>query len=230
MQIGGSDQWGNITTGIEMIRKTLGDDNNALGLTINLLTKEDGTKFGKSEKGAIYLDKEITSCYQMYQFLVNQSDRDVKKLLLALTFYSIDEINEIMKVHNENPSKFYAQKKLAYSIVKDIHGEQEAKKCEQISTKLFSEEISTIDKEDLYNALLGVPTIELDKEINVIDLLVELKISTSKSNARNLISSKSVSINSQPISEFNFVVKKTDSINNKFSYLKKGKKNFFLIK
>ena len=230
MQIGGSDQWGNITTGIEMIRKTLGDDNNALGLTINLLTKEDGTKFGKSEKGAIYLDKEVTSCYEMYQFLVNQSDKDVKKLLLALTFYSIDEINEIIKAHNQNPSRFYAQKKLAYAIVKDIHGEVEAKKCEEISTKLFSEEITTINNEDLYNALLGVPTIEVQNGINVIDLLVELKISSSKSNARNLITSKSVSINSKLITEFNFVVKKSDSINNKFSYLKKGKKNFFLIK
>ncbi|MDE6476961.1 MAG: hypothetical protein K2L48_02030, partial [Mycoplasmoidaceae bacterium] len=155
---------------------------------------------------------------------------DVKKLLLALTFYSIDEINEIIKTHNENPSKFYAQKKLAHAIVKDIHGEAEAKKCEEISTKLFSEEITTIDKEDLYNALLGVPSIEVENEINVIDLLVELKISTSKSNARNLITSKSVSINSQPITEFSFVAKKSDSINNKFSYLKKGKKNFFLIK
>ncbi|MDE7433802.1 MAG: tyrosine--tRNA ligase, partial [Mycoplasmoidaceae bacterium] len=200
-----------MTTGIEIIRKTIGDDNNALGLTTNLLTKADGTKFGKSEKGAIYLDKNITSPYQMYQFLVNQNDKDVEKLVLTFTFYSLKEIAEIVKTHNENPMLHYAQKKLAFAIVKDIHGEQEAIKSEEISKKLFSEEITTIDHKDLFDALSGVPTISVKDEINVIDLLVALKICNSKSNARTLISSKSISVNSKVIEDFNFKVSKNDA-------------------
>lgn len=165
----------------------------------------------------------------MYQFLVNQSDADVKKLLLSLTFLSIDKINEILKIHAEAPFKFYAQKTLAYEIVKDIHGEAEAKKCESISAKLFSDEITTIDKNDLYDALSGVPSTIVKEEINIVDLLVQLNVCASKSNARQLITSKSISINSKLVDSFDFVVSKKDSINNKYSYLKKGKKNFFLI-
>ncbi len=229
MQIGGSDQWGNITTGIEMIRKVCGDDNNALGLTINLLTKEDGTKFGKSEKGAIYLDSSITSPYQMYQFLVNQTDADVKKLLFALTFISVDEINSIMNAHNEAPFKKTAQKRLAFEIVKDIHGQDVATKCEEISAKLFSGEIASLSHNDLYDALSSTPSITLSKSTNILDVLVELGVCPSKSNARTLVQSKSISINGQLIEDINFIVDKENSIDNKFSYIKKGKKNYFLI-
>ncbi len=229
MQIGGSDQWGNITTGIEMIRKVCGDENNAVGLTINLLTKEDGTKFGKSEKGAIYLDPTITSPYQMYQFLINQTDVDARKLLLALTFINVDEISSIMAIHNEAPFKKEAQKRLAFEIVKDIHGETIAKKCEEISAKLFSGEITSLSHDDLYDALSSTPSITLSKPTDVIDILVELNVCPSKSNARTLVQSKSISINGELIEDINFIVDKNKSIDNKFSYIKKGKKNYFLI-
>ena len=232
MQIGGSDQWVNITTGTELIRKTIGDNNAACGMTLNLLTKSDGTKFGKSEGGALYLDSELTSPYAMYQFLINQADEDVKKLLLALTFLSIEEIDNIMKQHDANKASRLAQRTLAKTIVSDIHGEKEAEKCEQISKTLFSGKLEELDEKDIKVALDGTPTFNADKDqYNICDLLVFAQVCPSKSNARQLIQSNSISVNGKLISDINVVisVKEAKGAKEKFSYIRKGKKNYFLV-
>ena len=199
-------------------------------MTVNLLTKADGTKFGKSESGAIYLDPEITSPYLMYQFLINQSDADVEKLLLALTFIPVDEIQNIMNKHNENKSLRYAQNVLAETIVSDIHGKDQAEKCKNISHLFFSGNIHELNEEDLYMALNGMPKLDAENnQYNIIDLLVALNVCDSKSQARQLIAGKSISVNNVLVDNIDFVVNKKDAIQNKFSYIKKGKKNYFLV-
>jgi tyrosyl-tRNA synthetase len=230
MQIGGADQWGNITTGIEMIRKLYGDDHKACGLTLNLLTKTDGTKFGKSEDGAIYLDTKYTSPHSMYQFLINQSDADVEKLLKVLTFYTQDEIKIIMKEHDNDKTQHYAQKKLADAIVGDVHGKTALAVATNVSRTLFTGDVSSLPPKELLEALSGTPTYKASgNKYTIVDLLVAAHVCPSKSNARQLITSKAISVNNKLIDSYDAVIDKVDAIEHKFSYIKKGKKNYFLI-
>jgi tyrosyl-tRNA synthetase len=230
MQIGGSDQWGNITTGIEMIRKLYGDNNEACGLTISLLTKSDGTKFGKSEKGAIYLDKKYTSPFAMYQFLFNQPDSDVEKLLKFLTLLKQDEINAIMQKHKVEPFKRLAQQELSKVVLADIHGVKEYEHCLQISEAFYKGAIESLSNDDLYNALTSVTSFDtIEPSYNIIDLLTACGVCKSKSEARTLLESNAIAVNNKPINKFDTIISKSHSINGKFSYIKKGKKSYFLI-
>ncbi|WEK83212.1 MAG: tyrosine--tRNA ligase [Mycoplasma sp.] len=232
LQMGGSDQWGNITTGIELVRKNFGDDNNALGITLNLLTKADGTKFGKSESGAIYLDPNLTSPYAMYQFLINQTDADVEKLLLALTFIPVNEISQVMEEHQKTPHLRIAQQLLAKTIVSDIHGIDAANQVIKVSQLFFSNQLDQLDHNTLKVCLSSMPSfMATENSYNILDLLVNLKVCNSKSNARTLVSSKSISVNNVVIDDLNAVITKDQALGNqeKFSYLRKGKKNYYLI-
>lgn len=230
IQAGGSDQWGNITTGIEIIRKSLGDDNIACGLTINLLTNSEGKKFGKSEKGAIYLDENKSSVYEMYQFLINQTDADVEKLLNFLTLIDVDEINKIMQAHKENPALRIAQKALAQAVVVDVHGQQKYEQALHISQVLFNGNINELNQEEFNIAIKSLPTTKLDKdEIKIIDLLNLANISSSNRVARDFLSTGSILVNDIKVNDENFLVKKQDAINQEFSIIKKGKRNYFLI-
>lgn len=229
MQIGGSDQWGNITAGIELIRKMLGDDNNAVGMTMNLLTNSEGKKFGKSEKGAIYLDKSMTSPYEMYQFLLNQTDNDVIKLLKVFTLLSKEEIESIEKQHLSSPASRIAQNALANWVVSDIHGQDELDNVIEISQKLFKGEIASLKANDLKNALSNVPNIEvMENEYNIVDFLVINNIAKSKTQARELITSNAIAINGKCIDNQEFVVKKSDAFDQEFTVTKKGKKSYYL--
>lgn len=204
----------------------------ACGITFNLLTKSDGTKFGKSESGAIYLDPELTSPYQLYQFLINQNDDDIEKLLLALTFIPVAEIESIIQQHSQNKNLRYGQKTLAKTIVGDLYGKDTANECERISEIVFSGNLSSLDEKTLLDVLSNIPTIDIAQpSINICDLLVQLKISPSKSNARQLIQSKSIRINDKLVDNFASEISKKNALGNKrkFSYLKKGKRNFYLI-
>lgn len=232
LQIGGSDQWGNITGGIELIRKMIGDENNkAVGLTINLLTNSEGKKFGKSEKGAIFLDKNLTSPYEMYQYLINQSDEDVVKLLKVFTLLTREEIESILQEHNSDPSKRKAQQELANWVVSDIHGKEELANVISISQKLFSGNIKDINVNDLKLALSNVPNTNINfSELNIVDFLVEAKVVSSKTQARELVSSNSISINGDKVNDLNFIVSKANAFNNEFTVIRKGKKNYFIAK
>jgi tyrosyl-tRNA synthetase len=230
LQIGGSDQWGNITTGIEVIRKIFGDENNACGLTINLLTKADGTKFGKTETGAIFLDANRTSPFTMYQYLYNQTDADVEKLLNFCTLLKKEKINQIITQHKKEPYKRIAQKKLAECVVSDVHGKLEYAKCLKISDALFNGQIETLSNVEIKQALEVAPSINVNaSSLNIIDLLIEAKVCVSKSEARHLIESKAISVNDKVIGGFDVLITKEHAINKSFSYIRKGKKNYFLV-
>lgn len=231
LQIGGSDQWGNITAGIEMIRKVIGDNNTAVGMTMNLLTNSEGKKFGKSEKGAIYLDKSLTSPYEMYQYLINQSDEDVIKLLKVFTLLTKQEIEEIQKQHLENPKDRIAQNALANWVLTDIHGNDELQNVIEISQKLFKGDIQGMKVEDLRIAFQTVPKAAVaDTEYNIIDFLLQAHVVSSKTQARELVTTNAISINGLKINNVDFKVTKSDAFDKEFTIIKKGKKNYFIAK
>lgn len=230
LQLGGSDQWANITAGIDYIRKHYGENHTSCGMTINLLLKSDGTKFGKSESGAIYLDKNLTSPYTMYQFFINVADNDVENLYKYFSFKSLDEIKNIINDHKKEPFKRNAQKLLAEEIVSTIHGKKGYEDALKISNAIFKNELDTLTNEELKQAFQSVPSYSTDKtEINLVDLLVESKICESKRAARELIDGKSIHVNNKNIIDKEFMVTKKDSYNNEFTIIRKGKKNYFLI-
>ena len=231
IQAGGSDQWGNITTGLELIRKSFGE-NNALGITINLLTDSNGNKFGKSVGQPIWLDKSKTSSFSMYQYLLNQSDNDVEKLLKWYSYFSMDEIKTIIKNHDENKSQKNAQKILAFEITKDIRGEEEAIKAKRITTILFDskEKITTLTIKDIEEIKNDIPFYDNQgQNIKIIDLLVNAKIAVSKREAREFLLSKTISIDGLVVTNENEEIV-ASNFNKKYLFIKKGKRTHFLIK
>lgn len=202
IQAGGSDQWGNITTGCEMIRKSVGDVNVACGLTINLLLKSDGTKFGKSEKGAIYLDEKLTSPYAMFQFLINQDDNDVINLLKFLTMLTEKEINEIESNSKKEPHLKIAQKILAELIVIDIHGPESFKIVNKISDTLFNGDISLLSESEIKQAFESIESTIIDNDsLTLTELLVKSNIAKSNRESRELITNNSITLNGVKVND-----------------------------
>ena len=232
LQIGGSDQWGNITAGLELIRKSVeGEETKAYGFTIPLVTKADGTKFGKTEGGAIWLDKEKTSPYEFYQFLINTDDRDVVKFLKYFTFLSMEEIEELEKSVETEPHKRLAHKRLAEEVVKLVHGEEALAQAVRISEALFSGEISSLSVEEIKQGFKDVPSYECkQEEIALLDLLVEAKISPSKRQGREDIQNGAVYVNGERRTELDYVIKAEDKIDGQFTIIRRGKKKYNVIK
>jgi tyrosyl-tRNA synthetase len=230
LQIGGSDQWGNITAGLELIRKSV-EDAKAFGLTAPLVTKADGTKFGKTESGTIWLDREKVSPYEFYQFWINTDDRDVMKFIKCFTFLSKDEINAIEKDMADAPEKREAQKTLAEEVTKFVHGEEALKQAIKISEALFSGSIAVLTGEEIKEGFKDVPSYELTKAEQpvLVDLLVQSKISPSKRQAREDISNGAIYINGERIQEVDFVVSDQQRIENEFTVIRRGKKKYYLI-
>jgi tyrosyl-tRNA synthetase len=230
LQIGGSDQWGNITAGLELIRKTE-EDAKAYGLTLPLVTKADGTKFGKTEGGAVWLDKEKTTPYEFYQFWINTDDRDVIKYLKYFTFLSKEEIEELEQEVQTAPEKRAAQKRLAEEVTKLVHGEEALKQAIKISQALFSGSIQQLSAEEIRQGFKDVPSFELKEEgIGLIDLLVQAKISPSKRQAREDISNGAIYINGERQQKLEYVISEKDKIEGQFTVIRRGKKKYFLIK
>jgi len=230
IQCGGSDQWGNITTGLEMIRKECGEDAKACGMTINLLTKSDGTKFGKSEKGAVYLDPEITSPFEMYQFIVNQADEDLLKMFNFFSDLSTQEINELLEKHFADKSQRLGQKALAKELVSFIHGPAAYEQCLKISQALFYGKFDDLSIEELDICAKQLKFVELDKDTALVDYLIQNKIVQSKRVFRELLAAKTLSVNGVVVEDENLVLTKSVSYFNKYTVVKKGKKNHFFIK
>ncbi len=231
LQAGGSDQWGNITTGIEMIRKNSDLETQAAGLTLNLLLKSDGNKFGKSEKGAIFLDEKLTSPYEMYQFLINQNDTDVIKLLNFLTLIPTSEIKEIQKKSLANPKERIAQKILAQDIVINVHGKEKYNQSLKISDVLFSGNIIDLTSDEINMIFNTIPSIELtNNNFNLKEVLTLLEFSTSNKTARELIKNSSIEINGYKIDDENMIINNEHVIVSNYTIFKKGKKNYKLIK
>jgi tyrosyl-tRNA synthetase len=229
LQIGGSDQWGNITAGLELIRKSE-ENSKAFGLTVPLVTKSDGTKFGKTEGGAIWLDKEKTTPYEFYQFWINTDDRDVIKYIKFFTFLSHDEIAALEEELTNAPEKRAAQKALAEDMTKLVHGEESLEQAIKISQAFFSGNIKELTGDEIEQGFKDVPAFTSEEaEIGLIDLLVNAKISPSKRQAREDVSNGAVYINGERIQETDKVLGSDDRIDGKFTVIRRGKKKYTLI-
>lgn len=211
LQAAGSDQWGNITTGIELIRKILGKE--AYGFTMPLILDKQGKKFGKSEGNALWLDKEKTSPYKIYQYLINSDDTKVEEYLKVFTFLSKEEIESIMEEQNKAPELRLAQKTLAFEVVKDLHGVEEAQIARQTSIDIFSGKMND-----------EMPTKKVSSsEINILDLLVSTNLSPSKSEARRLVTQGGIKVNNEKVSDPNALIKIDNTI------VSKGKKTIIKV-
>lgn len=226
MQVAGQDQWGNITAGIDLIRKKTGKE--AYGFTMPLITKKDGTKFGKSEGNAIWLDINKTSSYEMYQFFINTEDEMIIDYLKKLTFLSKEEIEEIEKLHKEKPELRIAHKKLAEEVITFLHGHEEYEKAVKISESLFSEDVTKLSSDEVINSLKGVANVEVVLENNIVDTLVNSKIVASKREAREFILAGAISINNKKITDLEYIIDDKDTIDGKVLIIKRGKKNYYL--
>ncbi|MGG3689972.1 tyrosine--tRNA ligase [Caldifermentibacillus hisashii] len=229
LQIGGSDQWGNITAGLELIRKTH-EEAKAFGLTVPLVTKADGTKFGKTEGNAVWLDPEKTTPYEFYQFWINTDDRDVVNYLKYFTFLSHEEIEELAKATAEQPEKRLAQKALAEDVSKLVHGEAALKQAIRISEALFSGNIKELNGAEIEQGFKDVPSFtNTAAEANLVDLLVAAKISPSKRQAREDIQNGAIYINGDRVTDVQYVLGNSDKIEGKFTIIRRGKKKYYLI-
>ena len=228
LQVAGSDQWGNITAGIELIRKKT--DKTAYGMVMPLVTDSNGVKFGKTEGNALWLDKNKTSSYELYQYLVNLEDSMIISYLKKLTFLSREEIEEIEAKHNEHPELREAHKILAREIITDLHGKEEYEKAVRISEALFKGNFSDLSNEELGEAFKGNEVKEIELNKNILDLLVEMNVATSKRQAREFISGNSIEIKGEKVKELDKTITEQDLINDTFLIIKRGKKNYYIAK
>lgn len=228
LQVAGSDQWGNITSGIELIRKKLGKE--AYGMVMPLVTDSNGVKFGKTEGNALWLDKEKTSSYELYQYLINLEDSMIIQYLKMLTFLTKEEIEQIEQSHKEHPELREAHQALAREIITDLHGEEEYQKAVELSKVLFSGDVRNLTSKEIEIVFKSMPTFSLENEINIIDLLVNNGIVTSKREARELISSNSITLNGEKVSSIDQMVTKKDAIDSKYIIIRRGKKKYYLGK
>ena len=232
LQIGGSDQWGNITAGMEYIRRTREDGEGAdvFGLTVPLITKADGTKFGKTAGGAIWLDPEKTSPYEFYQFWYNTDDRDVIKFINYFTFLSREEIDEIEKATEADPGARVAQKRLAEEMTTFVHGKESLDQAIKISEALFSGDVKQLTKNEIEQGFKDVPTYAAEKsDIGLIDLLVAAKISPSKRQAREDISNGAIYVNGDRNQNLDHIVTGADRLEDTFTIIRRGRKKYFLV-
>jgi tyrosyl-tRNA synthetase len=237
LQMGGSDQWGNITTGTELIRRMTGGE--AYALTCPLITKSDGKKFGKTESGNIWLDSKKSSPYKFYQFWLNCSDEDAARYIKIFTLISREEIEELEKQHNETPHLRILQKAIAKDITMRVHSEEDYNAAIEASTILFgkgtTETLRNLSEDMLLSVFEGVPQAEISIEkikngIGIIEMLAEkTNIFASKGEARRMLKDNGVSINKEKVKD-TFVVTEKDLLNGKYILAQKGKKNYFLIK
>ncbi|ASP27924.1 tyrosyl-tRNA synthetase [Spiroplasma corruscae] len=230
VQIGGSDQWGNITSGTDYISSLYGSANSkACGLTINLLTKKDGVKFGKTESGTIWLDKNKTSEYEFYQFFLNQDDQDCETLLNYLTLLPVEEIKSILESHTKEPHKRIAQKKLSEEMTKFVHGEEGYQKALEISTAFFSGDLASLNKEHLLSLFQTFDIIKVESGLNILDFLIKTQIVSSNREGRELLRDKAISISFMNDFTQDFVIDENSLLVDSFLLVKKGKKKYFVV-
>lgn len=230
LQVGGQDQWGNITSGLELIRKMNGSDAIAYGVTVPLVLKSDGTKFGKSESGAVWVDPKKTSPYHFYQFWINTPDSDVVMRLKQFTFLSVEEIMELEESLKNEAHLRKAQKALAADITKLIHGEEGLESALKITNALFSGKVNELTLEEIEMAFDGMPQVEVEDGTLLIDALVQCKAAGSKREAREFINNGAVLVNGEQQKNLEFTILKENAIGNKYTVVRRGKKNYYLLK
>ena len=226
MQVAGSDQWGNITTGVDLIRKVL--DKTAYAFTMPLILDPTGKKFGKSEGNALWLDKNKTSAYEIYQYLINADDSKVLEYLKVFTFLSKEQIEDVYAQQQAAPETRIAQKTLAWEVVKDIHGKNEADNAVLVSQKLFAGDFSGLSVQDIKAGMKGVPSFPFEKNEPLIDVLVNNKIASSKREARDFLKANAISVNGKPVSDETALITKDMALGGEILIFRRGKKKYFI--
>ena len=226
MQVAGSDQWGNITTGVDLIKKML--NKTAYAFTMPLILDATGKKFGKSEGNALWLNKDKTSPYEIYQYLINSDDSKVLEYLKVFTFLNKEEIETVYEEHLGAPEKRIAQKTLAYEVIKDIHGKEEADNAVQVSEKLFAGDFKGLSVNDILTGMKGVPSFKYSEELPLIDILVNNNMASSKREAREFINNNAVSINGEVVNDEKKLITKDMALEGKVIIFRRGKKKYFL--
>lgn len=226
LQCAGSDQWGNITAGIDLIRKSTGDE--VYGFTMPLVTDSQGHKFGKSEGNALWLDKEKTSSYELYQFFVNVEDSMVIDYLKIYTFLSKEEIEEYEKKNNEHPELREAHKALAREIITFLHGKEEYERAEKLANSLFNNDFENLTKQDILDLFDEQDMKDVESNIGIVDLIVNVGAASSKREAREFIQNGAISINGKKCQEQDKIITKDLFIDGTFVVVKRGKKNYYL--
>ncbi len=227
LQVAGQDQWGNITAGIELIRKKLGKE--VYGFTMPLLTKADGQKFGKSNGKAIWLDINKTSAYEMYQFFINTEDEKVIDYLKFLTFLSKEQIEELEKSHKEKPELREAHRALAKEVITFLHGQDAYESAVKIAQTFFKGDFKQLTYDELKQGTTDLEKIKIDDNTSLISALVNIGACKSNREARELISGSSISVNGEKITDLNYVLNKKDAFNEELTIIKKGKKYYYAL-
>ena len=238
LQMGGSDQWGNITTGTELIRRTLGGEAEAFALTCPLITKADGKKFGKTEQGNVWLDRNRTTPYAFYQFWLNVGDEEAKRYIKIFTSLTQEEINALIAEHDQDPGRRVLQRRLGEEVTLLVHGKEDLEMAIEASNILFGkatkESLLKLDEATLLAVFDGVPTFEVAADkfpLGIIDLLAgESQVFPSKGECRKMIQANGVSINKEKVADINAQIGSESFINGKYILAQKGKKNYFIIK
>ena len=228
IQFGGSDQWGNLTAGLELLRKVVGDNNDAVALSSPLLTKSDGGKFGKSESGTIWLDENLTSPYELYQYFYNTSDADIETYLKVLTLFEEETIEILINEHHQKPEKRLAQKALAESLVELIHGEKALKEAINVSEALFTGAFDnlTISEWEIVFKVLDSSIID---EENILTILNQTKLASSNREARQFISSGAITVNDFKVTKIDYLLKKEAAYYETYSVVRRGKKRYAIV-
>ncbi|MBQ4255682.1 MAG: tyrosine--tRNA ligase [Bacilli bacterium] len=227
MQVGGNDQWGNLTSGMELIRKIDGNEEKVEVMTGKLLLRSDGKKFGKSEKGALFLDPSLTSPYAIYQYFMNVTDEDAIRFLKVFSFLTPEEIEEVAREHFASPGARIGQKKVAYEVTKDLHGKEAAEEAIRMTQVLFSGEVSSLSANQI-EELFGDMKVKLDEGVSILDALVSVGAATSKTEARKAIQQNAISLNGTKVTDIALTLNKDNALYEKYFVLRKGKKNYFL--
>ncbi len=229
LQIGGQEQWGNITAGLELIRKTLGSEHQAYGLVFPLVTKKDGTKFGKTAEGAVWLDPEKTSPYAFYQYWMNLEDSEALERLKQFTDLSKSEIDTIGDLMVESPHLRHAQKTLATTLTTLVHGDAALIQAERITEAFFANEIETLSKDEMKIGFEGVPQAQVSGDITLIDALIQTELASSKRDARTLIKQNAISVNDAKVTDETFELTRKKAYHQTYTVLRRGKKHYGLI-
>lgn len=226
LQVAGSDQWGNITSGIELVRRKLGKE--VYGMVMPLVTDSNGVKFGKTEGNALWLDKNKTSSYELYQYLINLEDCMIIDYLKKLTFLSKEEILEYEEKNKLHPELREAHKRLAEEIITDLHGRDEYLHAKKISECLFSDKVTDLSSDEIIESMKGVPKLTVELGDNIVDFLVNNKVVASKREAREFVTAGAVSLNNKKVCDLEYIVTDKDTIDGKVVIIKRGKKNYYL--
>ncbi len=228
IQFGGSDQWGNLTAGLELIRKVVGDKHEAVGLSSPLLTKSDGGKFGKSESGTVWLDENLTTPYELYQYFLNTSDSDIESYLKVLTLFDEKTIEALILEHKEAPEKRIAHKALAESLVNLVHGEQALKEAVNVSEALFTGSFDNLTINEFEVLFQVLDSLKITED-NILNVLLETKLSSSNRESRNFISSGAIMVNDEKVEDLNYMLIKEKAYFNKYSIIRRGKKRYSIV-